>query len=308
MKNAAHKSTLPYVMCILIQSVVYGLGKPLTKVGFDSITALWCLAIRFSAAAVLLFIIFGKRTVSQLKVTKPSQWLPPSICMASAYISCNIALGLTTATNVGFVMSLPVIFTPFLSVLLLKKKYPVRSIPIQLAVVVGLYLLCCGGGSFTFGAGELVALICALSLAFALVFSEKSLNQMDAFSMSTLQTAVTAVISAAAAFIFDDVSVLPGVEPRAWLIVAYLAVTCTCLAYVLQNTALSHISSGMVSMLQCTQPILTAFFSFILLKERLNPLGLAGAAIITICVVVENYVNYHKEEAIGGRRNAAPTV
>lgn len=295
MNSDSRKSTLPYVMCILIQSVVYGLGNPLTKVGFDSITALWCLAIRFSAAAVLLFIIFGKRTVSQLKVTKPSQWLPPSICMASAYISCNIALGLTTATNVGFVMSLPVIFTPFLSVLLLKKKYPVRSIPIQLAVVVGLYLLCCGGGSFSFGMGEVVALICALSLAFALVFSEKCLNTLDAFSMSTVQTAVTAVISVAAAFMFDDVSVLPGVEMRAWLIIAYLVVTCTCLAYIMQNIALSHISSGMVSMLQCTQPILTAFFSFILLKERLSIVGIIGAVIITLCVVAENYVNYREE-------------
>lgn len=295
MNSDSRKSTLPYVMCILIQSVVYGLGNPLTKVGFDSITALWCLAIRFSAAAVLLFIIFGKRTVSQLKVTKPSQWLPPSICMASAYISCNIALGLTTATNVGFVMSLPVIFTPFLSVLLLKKKYPVRSVPIQLAVVVGLYLLCCGGGSFSFGMGEVVALICALSLAFALVFSEKCLNTLDAFSMSTVQTAVTAVISVAAAFMFDDVSVLPGVEMRAWLIIAYLVVTCTCLAYIMQNIALSHISSGMVSMLQCTQPILTAFFSFILLKERLSIVGIIGAVIITLCVVIENYVNYREE-------------
>lgn len=298
MKNTARKSTLPYVMCIIVQSIVYGLGNPLTKVGFDSITALWCLAIRFSAATVLLLIIFGKRALPQIKAAKLSQWLPPSICMASAYISCNIALGLTTATNVGFVMSLPVIFTPFLSVLLLKKKYPVRSIPIQIALVVGLYLLCCGGGSFSFGLGEVVALICALSLAFALVFSEKSLNTLDAFSMSTVQTAVTAVISVAAAFMFDDVSVLPGVEPRAWLIIAYLAVTCTCLAYIMQNIALSHISSGMVSMLQCTQPILTAVFSFILLKERLSILGLTGAAIITVCVVIENYVNCREEKAV----------
>ncbi len=296
MNTTTRKNTLPYIMCIMIQSIVYGIGNPLTKMGFDSITALWCLATRFSAAAVLMIIIFGKRTLNQLKTTKPSQWLPPSICMASAYISCNIALGLTTATNVGFLMSLPVIFTPFLSTLLLKKKYPVRSIPIQLAVVVGLYLLCCGGGSFSFGLGEVVALICALSLAFALVFSEKTLNRMDAFSMSTVQTAVTAIISVAAAFIFDDVSVLPGVEPRAWLIIAYLATTCTCLAYIMQNIALSHISSGMVSMLQCTQPILTALFSFILLKERLSVVGITGAVIITLCVVIENYVNYREEK------------
>lgn len=290
-------ASAPYILCILIQSVVYGLGNPLSKIGYESISALWCLGIRFSGAAVLLFIIFGKRTVAQLRAAKISQWLPPSLCMAAAYMSCNIALNLTTATNVGFVMSLPVIFTPFLSVLLLKRKYPVHSIPIQIALVIGLYLLCCGNEGFSFGAGELMALVCALALAFALVFSEMTLSTIDAFSMSTIQTAVTAVICLAAALIFDDISVLPGVEPKAWLILVYLAVTCTCLAYIMQNLALAHISSGMVSMLQCTQPILTALFSFLLLKERLSIAGFAGAGIITVCVVIENYVNYRQEQA-----------
>ncbi len=284
-------STLPYALLILLQSVLYGFGNPLSKIGFRSITVLWCLGIRFSAAAVLMLLLFGRRTVRTLRAAPVKAWLPCSLAMAVAYASCNMALQFTTATNVGFLMSLPVLFTPALAWLLLKRPYPKRIIPVQLAVIVGLYLLCCGGesGSFTFGIGEVLGLVCALALAAALVFSEWSLPGIDPVSMATAQATVTGVLCLTAALLFDDVTVLPQVTTIAWLVVAYLALTCTCLSYVLQNTALTRLSSYTVSLLQCTQPILTAACSYLLLRERLTAVGLTGAAIIVACVVWENW-------------------
>ncbi len=283
--------TLPYALLILLQSVLYGFGNPLSKIGFRSITVLWCLGIRFSGAAVLMLLLFGRRTVRTLRAAQAGAWLPCSLAMAVAYASCNMALQFTTAPNVGFLMSLPVLFTPALAWLLLKRPYPRRIIPIQLAVIVGLYLLCCGGesGSFTFGIGEVLGLVCALALAAALVFSERSLPGIDPVSMATAQATVTGVLCLTAALIFDDVAVLPQVTTTAWLVVAYLALTCTCLSYVLQNTALTRLSSCTVSLLQCTQTILTAACSYLLLRERLTVVGLTGAAIIVACVVWENW-------------------
>lgn len=283
--------TLPYALLILLQSVLYGFGNPLSKIGFQSITVLWCLGIRFSGAAALMLLLFGRRTVRTLRAAPLKAWLPCSLAMAAAYASCNMALQFTTATNVGFLMSLPVLFTPALAWLLLKRPDPKRVIPIQLAVIVGLYLLCCGGesGCFTFGIGEVLGLVCALSLAIALVFSEKAMPGIDPVSMATAQATVTGVLCLAAALIFDDAAALAHVTPTAWLVVAYLALTCTCLSYVLQNTALTRLSSYTVSLLQCTQPILTAACSYLLLRERLTAVGLTGAAIIVACVVLENW-------------------
>ena len=56
--------TLPYALLILLQSVLYGFGNPLSKIGFESITVLWCLGIRFSGAAALMLLLFGRRTGS----------------------------------------------------------------------------------------------------------------------------------------------------------------------------------------------------------------------------------------------------
>lgn len=103
--------------------------------------------------------------------------------------------------------------------------------------------------------------------------------------------------SGAAALIFDDVAVLPQGTVTGWLVVAYLALLCTCLSYVLQNTALTQLSSYTVSLLQCTQPILTAACSYLLLGEKLSAIGLAGAALIVACVVLENWQSGRKQTA-----------
>lgn len=103
--------------------------------------------------------------------------------------------------------------------------------------------------------------------------------------------------SGAAALIFDDVAVLPQGTVTGWLVVAYLALLCTCLSYVLQNTALTRLSSYTVSLLQCTQPILTTACSYLLLGEKLSAIGLAGAALIVACVVLENWQSGRKQTA-----------
>ena len=103
--------------------------------------------------------------------------------------------------------------------------------------------------------------------------------------------------SGAAALLFDDVAVLPQGTVTGWLVVAYLALLCTCLSYVLQNTALTRLSSYTVSLLQCTQPILTAACSYLLLGEKLSAIGLVGAALIVACVVLENWQSGRKQTA-----------
>ena len=285
-----------YISLILLQSVVYGIGNPLTKVAYESITPFWLLTFRFSIALLIFFVFFGKRIILQLKTTKLSQYLPASLCMALAYISCNLALNWTSATNVGFLMSLPVIFAPLLAVAILQHKYNFKYLPLQITVVVGLYFLCCNGGQFTLNKGDICALITAIALSGALVFGKKSLESIDAITISASQTGVTACLSFGCALLFDDFSIVSNIDPAAWAVVFYLALTCTCLAYVLQNTALAYLSSGTVSMLQCTQPIFTALCSFIILSETLSYRGLFGGAVIVGSILVVSRMEGKKVE------------
>lgn len=281
----------PYILCILLQSLIYGVGNPLTKVAYATITPLWLLAMRFTVTFLVLLPVCGRRAFAQLRETKRSVWLPPCLCCAAAYTSCNIALSLTSATNVGFIMSLPVLFTPFLAVPVLGERYRLRQLPLQLAMVAGLFLLCMNGGRFSFGAGEALALLDALALAGVLVFGERAMHALDALSLTLLQAGTALVLCVPAALLFDDPGALAGVETRAWLVVLYLALVCTIGGYWLQNFAVVRLSASSVSMLQCTQPIMTALVSFLLLHETLSGAGLFGAAAIVLCLLVNGMLS-----------------
>jgi drug/metabolite transporter (DMT)-like permease len=284
-----------YVSYIMLQSVIYGVGNPLTKVAYESITPFWLLTFRFSIALFIFFLFFGKQIISQLRTAKISQYLPASLCMALAYITCNLALNWTSATNVGFLMSLPVIFTPLLAILIFHQKYDFRYLPLQIIVVIGLYLLCSNEGGLTLNKGDIFALITAIALSGALVFGKKSLESLDAVTISATQAGVTAFMSIVCALMFDDFSIVPNIAPAAGGVIIYLALTCTCIAYVLQNSALIRLSSNTVSMLQCTQPILTAVCSFIILRETMSLRGILGGCIIISAILAANLLETNEK-------------
>jgi drug/metabolite transporter (DMT)-like permease len=284
-----------YMGFILLQSVIYGFGNPLTKIAFKSITPFWSLSVRFTIAFIVFMLFFGRSIIGSLKSVEPKVYLPAGICMATAYITCNLALSWTSATNVGFLMSLPVIFAPILALLIYKVKYRLIHIPVQIVVVIGLYLLCFDGEKLVFGKGEITALITAISIAGALVFGEESLKQLDAVAVSAVQAGITALISLPCALIIENTEILVHVTIPAWLVVLYLAIFCTNIAYMLQNSALKYISASTVSMLQCTQPILTAIISYLLLREKLSTLGIIGAAIIILCIIAENIITVKEQ-------------
>ena len=132
--------------------------------------------------------------------------------------------------------------------------------------------------------GEVVTLLAALMVAGSLVFGEKALKKMDALTLTATQTLVSAIIATVCAFAFDGGWNLHITTPSIWFTILYLGIVCTIFGYLLQNIALQKIPDRTVALLQCSCPVLTAAFSYILLGEVLSLAGLIGAATILLCV------------------------
>lgn len=279
------------IASVVLQTIIFGSGSAITKLAYESISPLWCLVIRFGLAAAVFAVLFGPRMVRGLKNARLGDWLPAALCMAVSYISCNVALDLTTATNVGFLMALPVVFTPVVAALVLRQRYKLIHLPFQVVVVVGLYLLCSSGGSFSFGLGEACALLTAISLAGALVFGERGLARMDVVTISGTQIGVTFVACLVGALVFEKPLDVVAVQPIAWGTIVFLALASTCLTFALQNMALTKLPSSTVSMLLTGEPIFTALFSWGILGETLSAVGLVGAVLIIVCVVGETWID-----------------
>ena len=272
---------------ILLQSLLYGFGDPISKFAFDVMPVYSLLVLRYSMALVVLLLLFGKRIWKGLKQCSVKDWILPTLCMSGAYVVNNIALDLTAATSVAFLRSLATVMTPLLALAAYRRTYRWQHIPIQCLVVVGLYLLCGLGGLPGVGLGEVLSLLSALLLAGSLVFGEHALERVDPITLSTLQVAASVLMAAICAPIFNGGLHLELTTPTIWAIITYMAIGCTLAGYLLQNAALTTLSSRTAALLQCACPVLTAVFSRFVLGERLSVAGVIGAVIILICVVAE---------------------
>lgn len=271
---------------IVLQSLIYGFGDPISKIAFEVTPLYTMLSVRYSIAFIAAFLLFRKSVMKTLKTVPVMAWLLPGLCMGLSYVLNNIALSLTEATSVAFLRSLSVVFTPLLAFVIYRQRYRIAIILIQIMVLPGMYLLCVRGGMSGFGAGEAVSLAAAVMSAGALVSSRRYLGEVDPAAMTTLMAGCSAALALAGSFLAEGGIHLETTTPKAWLIILYLGIACTLFGYLMQNLALTKISERSVALLQSLCPVLTAVFAFLLLGERLNASGLAGAALIILCVTL----------------------
>lgn len=273
-------------MLIVLQSLLYGFGDPISKIAFDIVPVYSMMTVRYTIAFMFCAAVFGERILRTVRTVPAKCWLIPGMCIGLSYVLNNIALDMTDATSVAFLRSLAVVMTPAFAFIAFGKRYRWQHIAAQVMVLPGMYLLCVRGGLSGFGAGELVALCAAALIAATLVFTGKYIAQVDPVSMTALQAGSSAVIALAGSLVFERGVHIAQATPRAWLIIFYLAILCTFLGYFLQNLALTKISDREVSLIQSLNPVMTAVFSFILLGEKLSVAGIAGAVIIIDCIIV----------------------
>ena len=148
------KKTILYGALLLIECFLWGIGNPVMKIGLEVVPPLLCLSIRYIMAFLIFLLFFGKRIYAKIKLGHLAAYLTISAFTAASFITSAFALIYTTATNTGFLMSTAVIFTPFLSYFILKTRIDKKHILPIAVVILGLYLLCSGGGGLNFGSGE----------------------------------------------------------------------------------------------------------------------------------------------------------
>ena len=286
------RAQLTAIFLIVLQSLLYGLGDPISKTAFDTVPLFRMLSIRYCIALAVIFAIWHKRIIAGIRESRVRDWIIPVLCMGGSYVANNVALLMTQATAVAFIRSLPTIIAPLLAFLVYRRKYGKRLICIQMLTVVGLYMLCCGKGGLGtgFGLGEFFALLAAILLAASLVFGEKSLDRVDPITLTALQVFSSAVMAVIGMLIAGEEQTEP-MTITVWAIILYLAILCTIAGYMLQNIALKSIPSHTVAVVQCLCPVMTALCSFVILGEKLSGFGIVGATIILLCLVAAVYLD-----------------
>ena len=206
-----------------------------------------------------------------------------SLFLCFLYIPQTIGLGITTASNSGFITGLFVAFVPFFHLIIFRKP---PSFPRLVAVFISLTgLLFLTGGLKDINKGDLLTVITAMAYAIHLLFTDKYVkNNIDPYILSFQQFLFVGIIS----FIFGEIFKIPfsiSSKKVIWVIL-FLTLFPTISAFIIQLVAQKFTSPIKVSLIFALEPVFAALFAWTLGGETFILHRAFGGLLIFLAILI----------------------
>lgn len=266
------------VLALVGAAFLFGATFVVVKSALESIEPLGFISWRFAIGAVLLATL----AIPRGKLL----WLHGSLsglALFSGYALQTLGLVSTTATNSALITGLYVVFTPFLAAAISRRRPSPWVIGGAAAAFAGTILLT-GVDQLSLGTGDLLTVGCALGFAVHIVLLARYAHQHPVIPFTTVQLAVTAVLSVVASLAFESG---PGIPERSvWGAIALTAVGVTVGAYLLQIWSQTVVGAGTAAVVLSAEPAFGLATAWVVLGERLTLGGWAGAGLIVAAIYV----------------------
>lgn len=266
---------------LLLVAMLWGSSYGVAKQALAFYPVLGFLALRFCLTFVLLLPALHQLTQPE---GRAALWagLPLGLILLSVFICETFGIALTQASNAAFLISLCIVFTPFVEWLVLGQRPPVSAVVVAFISLTGTWLLTFGA-HLTFNLGDGLMLAAAVLRALMMCMTKRLTadKKMATLTLTAVQSGVVGFGSLIVAACF-----LPGglpVWPRAsafWGSTVYLVLFCTIFAFFAQTYAVRRSSPTRVSLLMGSEPLFGALFAAIWLGEKLSTLSWIGGGLI----------------------------
>jgi drug/metabolite transporter (DMT)-like permease len=188
-----------------------------------------------------------------------------------------------TVTNTSFLTALYVVITPLI-VLASTGKLPNALVwPAVALSALGTWLL--GGGTLAaFSRGDLLVAISACFWSAHVVITGSASPYRRPITFTALQFAVVAVLAGLGAAAFESVTLerLHAAAPD----IAFVGLLSSALTFTLLTVAMQHTPPSEAAIIVSTETLFAAAAAYVLLGERLPPLGWLGAALILFAILL----------------------
>lgn len=255
-------------------AIIWGSTFFLVKDALSGIHPVTLVAARFLLSALFLlpWVLMKK---NKTRLLKPGAIL--GLLLAGLYLSQTVGLGITTASNSGFITGLFIVFVPFF-LLFFFGQSPTRAqwASVGLALL-GLWLLT--GGSSGFNRGDALTLIAAATYAAHLLATDRIVRaEADTVLLAFHQFWVTGIICLALALAVG--APLYPRTPEAAGMVLFLTLLPTLSAFYIQMVAQRHTAPIKVSMIFLFEPVSAAVFAWTLGGETFSAMKAVGGGLI----------------------------
>jgi len=276
--------TRPWAEFLLVTVTLFWGGTfPLVKEAIAEVPVMAFLWIRFAAAALLLAALAG-RGLTSLDRRGVGRGVLLGTLLFLSYLFQTWGLAQTSSANTGFLTGLNVIWVPLLAGPLLAKP-PAPGARAGVALALCGLLLLTWHWPWSFNPGDLMVLVCSLFVALHILGLDALTEGYDGRALTFVQIATMTVWAFLGSWIYEPVT-----WPRSWsqeLLVALVitVVFATVYAFWAMTSFQRLTTPTRAALIYTLEPVFAAFFSVLLLAERLTPLAWLGGALIVFGMV-----------------------
>ena len=268
------KSRNMLYLAMLGAAAVWGGSFVVMKDSLEKQDVFSFLASRFILASILMFM-YRPTALRGLSKKFVLRGILAGILLGSGYIFQTFGLTNTTVSNTGFITGLYLVFTPLISLVILRRHViRIQWLAVLLAFI-GLFLISYNGVSI--GRGETLVLISAILYGAHFVALGEWSDGGNTYALTLIQIATLSVM--ASLFTIKDGFQLPP-DSSVWLAVLFTAFFATFLAFLVQTKAQSVMSATAASVLLATETPFAVIFGLYFNSDPLTIKIITGGILV----------------------------
>ena len=268
------KSKNMLYLAMLATAAIWGGSFVVMKDSLEKQDVFSFLASRFILASILMFM-YRPTALRGLSKRFVLRGIFAGILLGSGYIFQTFGLTNTTVSNTGFITGLYLVFTPLISLIVLRRHViRIQWLAVLLAFI-GLFLISYNGVSI--GRGETLVLISAILYGAHFVALGEWSDGGNTYALTLIQIATLGVM--ASLFTIKDGFQLPP-DSSVWLAVLFTAFFATFLAFLVQTKAQSVMSATAASVLLATETPFAVIFGLYFNSDPLTLKIISGGILV----------------------------
>ena len=270
---------------LLTVTVFWGGTFPLVKDAIKEVPVMTFLWIRFTLAALILFLWAGPGAVASLGRAGWYRGLGLGALLFASYAFQTFGLALTSSANAAFVTGLNVVWVPLLAGPVLKK-------PAAPGARVGVICALCGLFMLTYhtpwrvNPGDALVLVCSIFVALHILGLDAWTHGFDGRALTFVQIGTMAVLAFAGSALFE-----PVIWPRNWSAsLTWAIIICSLFATVYAFWAMTVFQKmttpTRAALIYTMEPVFGALFAVTYAGENLSMVAWMGGALIVLGMIV----------------------
>ena len=270
-----------YTLLLISVAAFWGTSYSLSKICQDYVSAYTLLAFRFLGAFALTFP-FLRKSLMPLRAQEIKRAAQLGAIMFMSCLTMVLGVKSTTATNAGFLVGMSVVFIPVIQRIVYKVQISLHMVFALLLSFSGISFLTLGGELGTHS-GDSLCPARAIFYASYVVLTGNALHGLNPVAVGVMQFLFMGLYAMTADWLTAGFSFPTALQ--FWASILVMIVFGTAFCFIIQVIAQQHVSAAAAGVILSLEPVFAAFFSFLILGERLGLGQFIGAALMLSGVV-----------------------